>query len=341
MNRCLLLYIILILLAHNVSAQERPKLIGEIEFFGYAGIDPDKVRAALPFHEQENFVGEEYAAKQEQAYNAIKSLTGRYPTGINNVCCDKRGNWIIFIGLSGKTFPYRPKPNGTARLPEKILDMYERFMKALFEGVQKGTFSEDRSKGYALAEYAPQRAVQLEMRAFAVNHGALLRSVLETSSDDQQRIVAAQLLGYARQSDAQLASLVKATDDSNDTVRNNATRALLVLAASSAKIAGRIPVKHFIELLLSGTWSDLNKSSGLLDFVTAKKRDEKALAQLRRKEILERLIEMARWRSHWESAAKLLGLVAGINEQQLLQLVDEGKAEVIIKELQDKLGLGL
>jgi len=341
MNRCLLLYIILILLAHNVSAQERPKLIGEIEFFGYAGIDQDKVRAALPFHEQENFVGAEYAEKLEQAYNAIKSLTGQYPTGINNVCCDKRGNEIIFIGLSGKTIPHRPKPNGTARLPEKVLDMYERFMKTLFEGLQKGNFHEDDSKGYALSAYPPMRAVQLEMRAYAVKRGALLRSVLETSSDDQQRIVAAQLLGYARQSDAQLASLVKATEDSNDTVRNNATRALLVLAASSAKIASRVPVQGFIELLLSGTWTDLNKSSGLLDFVTAKKRDEKVLAQLRRKDILERLIEMARWRSHWESAAKLLGRVAGINEQQLLQLVAEGKAEVIIKESQDKLGLSL
>ncbi|HEX8890203.1 MAG TPA: HEAT repeat domain-containing protein [Pyrinomonadaceae bacterium] len=341
MKHFLLLCIILILLAHNFSAQDKPKLIGEIEFFGYAGIDPDKVRAVLPFHEQENFVGEEYAGKLEQAYNAIKSLTGRYPTGINNVCCDKRGNEIIFIGLSGKTIPHRPKPNGTARLPEKILEMYERFMKALFEGVQKGNFPEDRSKGYALAEYPPQRAVQLEMRAYAVNHGALLRSVLETSSEDQQRIVAAMLLGYARQSDAQLASLIKATEDSNDTVRNNATRALLVLAASSAKIAGRIPVKHFIELLLSGTWSDLNKSSGLLDFITAKSRDAKTLAQLSRKDILERLIEMARWRSHWESAAKLLGRVAGINEQQLMQLVADGKAEVIIKEVQDKLGRGL
>lgn len=339
--KCFLLLSFILLLAHNVAAQDRPKLIGEIEFFGYAGIDLDKLRAALPFHEQENFVGEEYAGKQEQAYDAIKGVTGRYPTGINYVCCDKRGNEIIFIGLSGKTFPYRPKPNGTTRLPEKILDMYERFMKTLFEGVQKGNFPEDRSKGYALAAYPPQRAVQLEMRAYAVDHGALLRLVLETSSEDQQRIVAAQLLGYARQSDAQLASLVKATEDSNDTVRNNATRALLVLAASSAKIAGRIPTKHFIELLLSGTWTDLNKSSGLLDFITAKKRDAKVLAQLRRKEILERLIEMARWRSHWESAANLLGRVAGINEQQLQQLVAGGKAEVIIKELQEKPGRGL
>jgi hypothetical protein len=340
MDRCLLL-IILLLLAHPVFGQERPKLIGEIEFFGYAGIDLDKVRAALPFQEKENFVGEDYAGKLEKAGNVIKSMTGHYPTAINNVCCDPRGNYIIFIGLSGKTLTYNPKPSGTTRLPLKALNMYERFMQTLNEGLQKGNFTEDRSKGYALAAYPPMRSVQLEMRAYALAHDALLRSVLETSAEDQQRIVAAQLLGYARQSDSQLNSLVKATRDSNDTVRNNATRALIVLASSSAKIASGIPAAGFAEMLLSGTWSDLNKSVGLLDFVTAKNRDEKVLAQLQRKEVLERLIEMARWRSHWESAANLLGRIAGIDEQRLKQLVSDSKAEVIIKELQDKRGQGL
>jgi len=341
MKRCLFLSIILLMLAHATSGQDKQKLIGEIEFFGYSGIDLDKVRTALPFHDKENFVGEEYAGELEQAGNAIKNVTGRYPTGINNVCCDKRGDEVIFIGLSGKAFPHNPQPSGTIRLPQRILDMYERFLSALNEGLQKGSFPEDDSKGYSLAAYPPMRAVQLEMRAYAVEHGALLRSVLKTSSEDQQRIVAAQLLGYARQSGSQLSALVKATQDSNGTVRNNATRALLVLASSSPKIASRIPVKGFIELLLSGTWTDLNKSSGLLDIMTAKRRDAKVLAQLQRKDILERLIDMARWRSHGQSAANLLGRVAGINEQQLKQLVAEGKVEEIIKELQDKLGKSL
>src|SRR4051812_1042428 len=128
MNRYQLLTIIpllLFLLAHGASRQDKPRLIGEIEFFGYAGIDLEKVRAALPFHEKENFVSEEYAEKLEQARNAIKSVTGRYPTQINGVCCDKLGNEAIFVGLSGKTITDNPKPHGTTRLPEKALDMYE------------------------------------------------------------------------------------------------------------------------------------------------------------------------------------------------------------------------
>jgi hypothetical protein len=67
-----------------------------------------------------------------------------------------------------------------------------------------------------------------------------------------------------RQSSSQIAALVHASRDSNSGVRNNATRALLVLAESNPKRAKEIPADKFIELLLSGTWTDLNKASGLL-----------------------------------------------------------------------------
>lgn len=343
MKRRLLLSLILLLSAHGASGQDKPKLIGEIEFYGYSGsgIDLDKVRAALPFHEQENFSAEAFAEEFEQSAEAVKGVTGRFPTEMGKVCCDRRGDIAIFIGLSGKAIPYNPRPSGTARLPKKILDLYERFMQTLNESVQKGDFAEDRAKGYALSAYPPLRSVQMEMRAYAVAHAATLRSVLETSAEDQQRIVAAQVLGYARQSGSQLVSLAKATRDSNGTVRNNATRALVVLAKSRAEITRRIPVAGFIEALLSGTWTDLNKSGNLLDIITEKNRDVKVLAQFQRNEVLERLIEMARWRTHWEPAANLLGRIAGINEQRLKRLVDDGKAEVIIKELQDRRGKDL
>lgn len=340
MKRCLLLSFCL-LLPHISFGQDRPRLIGEIEFFGYAGVDLERVRAALPFHEQESYIAEDYAAKLERAREAIKNITGHFPTGMDSVCCDSRGNQIIFIGLSGKTAKYNPPPQGTARLPEVALNLYDRFITLLFESLQKGIFSEDHSKGYALSAYPPLRSVQLEMREYAVNRGALLRSVLATSSADRQRIAAAHLLGYARQSDAQFASLVKATRDRHETVRNNATRALLVLALSSPKIASRIPAASFVELLLSGTWTDLNKGGELLNIVTARSRGATVFARLHSKEVLERLIEMARWRSHGEAAANLLGRVAGIDEQRLQRLVAEGKVEAIIKELQDKRGQGL
>jgi HEAT repeats len=331
MKRYLLLMIFLLLLSPCAMAQENPKLIGEVEFFGSSGIDLNKLRAALPFHEKESFSSETFMEKTEQAGAAVKRVTGRWPTDLANVCCDAEGNRIIFIGLSGTAIRNNPAPRGNARLPAHVLELYERFIKVTMEGVQKGSFAEDDSKGYSLAEYPPMRAVQLEMRAYAVEHGALLRKALATSADDKQRIAAAELLGYAQQSKSQLAALVRATQDSNGTVRNNATRALIVLARSSTKIAGQIPAAGFIELLLSGTWTDLNKAGNLLSFIT-KSREAKTLRQLRRREVLERLIEMARWRSHGEAARLMLGRVAGINESRLEQLVMAGQVEVIVNE---------
>jgi HEAT repeat protein len=209
-------------------------------------------------------------------------------------------------------------------------------MDALMESVQKGAANEDHSKGYALSEYyTPARATQLEVREYAIRHGALLREVLKTSSDDEQRIVAAHLLGYTQQSKSQITALVHASRDANSTVRNNATRALLVLVESNPKLAIDIPVGGFAELLLSGTWTDLNKASFLLSSLT-RSRNAKMLGKLRDREVVERLMEMARWRTHGEPARTILGHIAGADEERLQQLVTTGNVEEIINRKQAK-----
>jgi hypothetical protein len=305
--------LIIILLASSTCAQDKPKLIGEIEFFGYSGIKLDngpidlhKVKTALPFQEKDEFSGETFPELAEKSAEAVKRLTGHPPTDINSTCCDDQGNWIIFIGLSGKTIRYNDPPNGATRLPANILNLYERFFKVMMESVAKGAAAEDHSQGYALSPSPPLRAIQLEMRAYAVGHEVLLRRVLATAADVQQRIVAAQLLGFTKQSRTQIAALVRAHLDSNGTVRNNATRALIVLADSSSSVAMKIPVAGFVEQLLSGTWTDLNKAGFLLDSIT-KSDKGKIPDALRRKEVRDRLIEMARWRTgHAEAARHIL-----------------------------------
>lgn len=303
--KCLTLLLI-ITLASGAHTQDKPKLIGEIEFFGLSANDPNNIRAALPFHERDEFSSEKFGAQIEQAAATIKQLTGHSPTDLNATCCDDQGNWIVFIGLSGKTFRYHDPPQGKVGLPEKILELYDRFMESNMKDVQQGAGAEDRSQGYALSASPPLRAIQLEMRAYAVDHAALVLQVLATAADDRQRIAAAQLLGYTRQSQAQLAALVSAHRDANPTVRNNATRALLVLAASSPRVASRIPVADFIEQLLSGTWTDLNKASGLIYSIISHEHAKIPVA-LRRPEVRERLAEMAAWRTgHGQAAREIL-----------------------------------
>jgi hypothetical protein len=322
-----------LLVVSGALGEDKPKRIGLIEFFGYSGIDLSRVRAALPFQEGDEFDVDKAEEKVSQAREAVTRVIGHPTTDISPTCCDKQNNWILFVGLSGRTLRYNLPPKGTARLPETIVNLYERLMDALSEAVQKGAAFEDHSKGYALSEYQPLRSTQLEIRAYAIRHGALVREVLKTSSDNQQRIVAAHVLGYTQQSKSQITALVHASHDANSNVRNNATRALLVLVESNPKLAIDIPVEWFTELLLSGTSSDLNKTSFLLSSLT-QSRNARMLAKLRDREVVERLLEMSRWRTHGEAARTILGRIAGMDEERLQQLVTTGNVEEIIQSRQ-------
>lgn len=330
------LLLITILLAASTFEQDKPKRIGTIDFFGYAGFDLNKLRDTLPIHEGDELELETGEEKVQQVRAAVQRVTGHQPTDISVGCCDRQGNWNIQIGLSGKPLQYNPQPQGTTQLPESALHLYERFLDLLLEAVQKGAGDEDQSQGYALSEYPPLKVIQLEMRSYAVKRAPLLRQVLATSSQEQQRTAAAHLLGYAPQSKAQLAALAKASRDVNSTVRNNATRALFVLAKSSSQTAAAIPAEGFAEMLLSGTWTDLNKASNLLAAITRSRKAE-VLAPLRKSEVLARLIEIARWRTgHAEAAKYILGRLAGIPEKLLERLVLDGKVEEIIKPFQSR-----
>ena len=328
--------LMIVLLATGSFCQEQPKLVGEIEFFGYAGSDLKRLKASLPFQEgnEFNISGKGELAKiTVQAAEAVKKTAGHPATDIAPVCCDKRGNWMIYIGLSGKTARYRAKPKGDTRLPASVVSLYERFMSALRDAAARGAAEEDHSAGYALSIDPSLRQTQLEMREYALKHGALLFEVLENSSDNQHRIVAAEILGYARQSKMQIMGLANAGRDIDSSVRNNATRALYVLVESDPKLALDIPDNFFVDQLLSGKWTDLNKASLLLSSITAS-RNEKVLSLLRSREVRERLIEMARWRTgHAEAARYLLGRIAGIDEDRLKLLVTEGKTEEVINSV--------
>ena len=327
------LLLIIIFLAPVAEAQDKPVRIGEVEFFGYAGMDLDKIRGALPFHAGDEISREKWEQMQELAPQAVKQVTGNAPTEVSALCCDDAGNLIIFIGLSGRPVRYLPKPKGTARLPANVISLYEEFLKAVEEATRRGAAAEEYSNGYALAEYPPLRAIQLRMRAYAVGHAPLLRDVLANSVDEKQRVAASELLGYARKSRSQITALVRANRDSNAGVRNNATRALGVLVKSDPQLSRQIAPDSFIEMLLSSTWTDMNKASFVLSELT-KGREPKLLAQLRKPEVLERLVEMARWRTNHANVARaMLGRIAGIEETRLQQLIASGQVDVILAAL--------
>ena len=330
---CAVLFVVI--LSGVTLAQEEQRRIGSIDYYGYAGLDLDRIKQALLVHAGDKYPGP--SATTEIINKTVTSVTGRTPTDVAPVCCDPNGNYMIYVGLPGasiKPTQLNPVPTGKRTFPPNIINLYKQTMDALTASVLKGNSLEDSSKGYALSTSDQSlRAKQLTVRAYAVAHEKLIRAVLDSSSDAQQRLVAAYLLGYARQSDRQISYLVHASHDVDDGVRNNATRALGVLAESSEKVAARIPATGFIDMLSSGSWTDRNKAGWVLTSLT-KARDPKLLAQLRA-EALTSLIEMARWRNagHAYSARILLARIAGVTEERARQLANATDGEEVIKEL--------
>jgi hypothetical protein len=306
--------------------------IGDIEFFGYKGIDLAKVRAALPVH-----TGDPYSDEVEtRITEAVVKAIGKPPTErVGTVCCDESGRYLIFIGLPGessKRFEYRAVGTGEEGFPAEAMDLFQRIEEATSAAVMKGgeDATEDDSQGYALVKDPTLRALQLKLREWAVPHEGKILRVLENSSVARRRQVASLALGYVKQSDEQMAALVRASRDPDDGVRNNATRALGVLVRSNPALGVKIQPDTFIAMLNSGVWSDRNKGAGLLDAMTTQRNPE-LLAKIRAG-ALDSLIEMARWRraGHASSARFMLGRMAGIPEDRLTEMVWSGSPEAIV-----------
>lgn len=294
--------------------------VGAIEFFGYKGIDLEKVRAALTVH-----VGDQInAGTKDLIRQSVMKAIGKRPTDIDYVCCNERGQSEVYIGLPGESyrrFEYNPNPTGSAKLPQEIVSLYNGLESETFAAVRKGGdgIQEDDSQGYALNKDPDMRKTELSMREWAVGLEADLVRALDSASTNDRR-AASEVLGYANQSKEQIAALVRATNDPDDDVRNNVTRALAVMVQSDIKLPAAIPADGFIAMLNSGVWKDRNKAAGVLWGMTTA-RDPALLAKLRAG-ALDSLIEMASWSSpgHAGMPRLILGRVAGMPDAQIMPL---------------------
>jgi RNase P protein component len=309
--------------------------IGDIEFFGYTNFaNPNQLRKKLPVHAGDKLT-DQMKAKVRQA---IRLDTGQEPASVALICCDARGNSTLFIGLPGPTtthISYYAPPKGHERLPGNLNELYRRLDRAIEAAAHEGgsATQEDDSRGYALFKYPPAHTLQIQLRKYALRHRTILLRVLRNSSDVQQRRMAADVLGYARESQTQIFALVRATHDPDATVRNNVARALSALASSNPRVAAQIPAHNFIAMVKSGVWWDRNKASFVLMSLT-KTRNPLLLTELR-KEALPALIEMAKWRdvAHATTARIILGRIAGIPEKQLWPEASEPTARPILEAL--------
>jgi len=331
--------VMLAAMAPTVTSASYRKPLGEIDFFGYKGLDVAAIRSAFPFHEGDLFPPAKAKSSddlKQQVSEKVKQIIGREPTDVSFVCCDSKQEWMVYIGLPGESYKalaLNPTPAGDIRLPGPAVALSQKMDRAWSDAVMKGHATEDDSEGFALTGDPRARTAQLAIRDYALSNETLILQVLASSSDARHRAMAAQMIGYGRQSEEQVDALVRASLDPNDEVRNNAVRGLWVLAGAKPNMAQRIPLEPFVRLLRSGSWSDHNKASLLLAALT-RSRDPKVLASIRA-EAIDPLAEMARWRSlgHAEAALLILGRIAGLDEDALKRLIDAGQSDRIIGKL--------
>lgn len=315
-------------------AQDEYFTIGAINFFQSEGVNVDRIRAALPLREGDQFSRGSKERMVRRVRKAIRQATGREVSDVAPVCCDEGGRVIIYIGLGGKQTGktlYNPSPTGSARLPADALRLHEDVEKAWLNAMEKGVSGEDDTQGYALSLDPLARAKQLALHAYVARHAPMVTRVLASARNVEHRQIAAELLGYADRSLEQISALIRASHDVDAGVRNNAIRALVVLARSSYEASANIPGECFVGLLNSGIWTDRNKSAELLSILT-EQRNPRLLACLR-EQALTSLIEMARWSyaGHADSARLILGRIAGIDEKTLTAMVERREVEPIIK----------
>lgn len=291
--------------------------LGSVEFFGAAPHSvPIALPAALPLRPgmelpEDDASRERLIAQIEQAVNAH---TGKPPSDVAPVCCDPNGHWIFYIGLRGPRVADQPASRHSSTrvetLPVPLLDTYRQILEQNAAAARQGA-AEEHGNGYALSRYQPLRDLQMKFRTLAVAHSRAIHSTLRQSADPEQRAAAAMAAGYLDPGSKQIKVLVDAASDSNSTVRNNALRALWVLAVSRPNLVLRhAPIARLATLLRSGEWSDRNKAMLLL-MALAESGDPRLPRELKRHALPE-LREMAAWRNpgHADPARYLLDRVA-------------------------------
>jgi hypothetical protein len=264
--------------------------------------------------------------------SAVARALGVPQVNLEFVCCTPEQKVIAFVGVAETAPPPRLEaPKGPERLPETIMRTHDEFMARFWELISSGRQApSDHSQGHYLDPDAALRMIQERFLLFARENAELAMHALANSADPRHRAVAAIIVGYLPDKKIAAGALTRASSDPDPTVRNNATRALSIIAEYSLahpELEIRIDAKPFIALLNSPTWTDLNKGILVINWLSAS-RNPALLAELRQK-ARPALIDICRWQSpgHAEPGCTVLRRVEALPDRP----GPEGRAEVLAR----------
>lgn len=324
----------LILLPGLISGQT-PR-VGVVDFYGVQKVGASELRKVLAVRE-----GDPLPASKGDLEDKLEKISGVVRSQVSAVCCEA-GKAILYVGIEEKGAPhfdYRPAPDGTAQLPEEVARTYVKFLGAMSDAGGKGDLSEDLTHGHSLMSDPRVRAVQEEFVPLAVRYMTELKAVLREGPNDEQRAMAAYVIGYAPKKTAIVDDLLYALQDPDDTVRGNAMRSLAALAVLAAKDPAsgvKLPPTWVVEMLNSVIWTDRHNAAVTLVTMT-ESRDQQTL-DLMRERALDSLVNMAGWKHlpHALPGYILLGRLAGLSEPELQSTWSAGRRQSVIDRFKKK-----
>jgi hypothetical protein len=324
-------FALLLFVAPVVAAAAQLPPIGTVDLFGVVRTSEQQIRDSLGLK-----TGDAVPESRRAVAERIERIPGVSHATLSAVCCND-GKTALFVGIveEGSTPPrWRVAPRGTVRLPEDIVDTHKALEAAWENAVRSGNAEEDRSQGHSLLEDSTARTLQLRYLDFAARFLPRLRAVLRSSADAEHRAIAAEVLGYAADKQSVVRDLVAASGDVDENVRNNAVRALALIAELGQRrpeLKITVPVDPFVTLIYSPVWTDRNKASMALAQLTEGR--NVALLRTLRSRALGPLMEMARWTSRGHSLAPLLviGRIGGMSDAQIMEAWQKGEVGPVLQ----------
>ena len=309
------------ILLHCISVRAQIVRIGSIDIYGNRNISTDTILQSAKISEGDS-ITRQYLLNRNIERN-IQTVKGIKLAKTTLVCCDKNGNYHLFVGIAesdSNILSHRDRPKLRIKLPEKYTNAYKQFSSRLSDAIQAGQATEDWTYGHSLINYPPARRMQEKYRDWADEDFSVLSKVLRSSAYAEQRATAAQIIAYHFDKGKVIPELMYAIIDESDEVRNNAIRAIAVIAfyaSAHPEKNIRIPYLPFIRLINSVNWSDRNKGLSVLMQLTHSRNPE--ILQKLKERSLPALKEMAMWNStaHAMPAYVILGRIAGLSENEI------------------------
>jgi hypothetical protein len=334
--RLLIACLVLPVLAAGQAPNIRVPDIGVIDFFGLHKVPEERLRKALGFQE-----GDPLPRSKGDVEEALEQVPGVALARLEAACCED-GKAVLYVGIQEKgtlLFEFRDPPDKPVLMPEEIHDTYVHFLAALGQAVRAQDTSEDLTPGHSLMANPQCRALQEQFIVQAKQHLDNIRDVLRNSADEEQRAIAAYVIGYAPKKQEVVEDLQYALRDPDDTVRNNAMRslgAISVLAQKKPELEIHISPTWMVEMLNSIVWTDRNTAT--IDLLTLTENRDPKVLDLIRERALPSLIAMARWKHlpHALPAYILLGRVAGMKEKEIEDSWSQGKREEVIRKIEEQ-----